>query len=538
MRSSTWFPEPGIESGAPLEALWRWMLGAGEHVVLGIVLGWMVARAFRALNLRWTWAPIGVVLSLSLAKPGGSTTWMLGIAGFIAARSARRQEPEHRMRCGDIEAGRRRHGLARFALRAIRAALRRWRLASRRWFLENELLVGYDEDRRPLHVPLVGHAGGAHTLVVGAAGSGKTVTQTWIAVRAIEAGLPAIVIDAKDDPDLAEGVKAAALNAGKRFYEWSPEGPSVYNPYDLGSDSEIADKALAGEHFTEPHYQRQAQRFLAWEVRMLRSAGMEISLPTLAVHLDPDRLESVLRSMPEADAARGYKYLDSLSARQRSDLSGVRDRLAILAESDVGRWLDPRTPSAGGFGLLESLRGGAVVLFRLRSDSRPLLMQMLGGAIVLDLLSATSVLQRARVPSIAVIDEFAALAAPHVGGLFGRARGAGLSLVLSTQEVSDLHLPGRQNLLRQVAGNLTTTISHRQVNPESAEWVSELAGMRQAWQETFASDGRHTFRSLRQRRLLPEQVTSLRPGEAAVIVHDGPSRSVRIGRMLSIAKAR
>lgn len=538
MQSSTWFPEPGTESGAPLEALWHWMLSAGEHVVLGIVLGWMAAHAFRALNLRWTWAPIGVVLWLSLARPGGSTAWMLGIAGFIATRAARRQELHPRMQRSDMEAGRQRRGLVRCALWAARAVLRRWRLASRRWFLENELLVGYDEDARPLHVPLVGHAGGVHTLVVGAAGSGKTVTQTWIVVRAIEAGLPAIVVDPKDDPDLADRVKAAALNAGKRFCEWSPQGPSVYNPYDQGSDSEIADKALAGEHFTEPHYLRQAQRFLAWEVRMLRSAGMEISLPTLANHLDPERLESVLRSIPEADAARGYEYLDSLSARQRSDLSGVRDRLAILAESDVGRWLDPRTPSASAFGLLESLRRGAVVLFRLCSDSRPLLMQMLGGAIVLDLLSATSALQKTRIPSIAVIDEFAALAAPHVGGLFGRARGAGLSLVLSTQEISDLHLPSRQNLLRQVTGNLTTTISHRQVNPESAEWVSELAGMRQAWQETFASDGRHTFRSLRRRRLLPERVTSLRSGEAAVIVHDGPGRSVRIGRMLSVTKER
>jgi hypothetical protein len=30
-----------------------------------------------------------------------------------------------------------------------------------------------------------------------------------------------------------------------------------------------------------------------------------------------------------------HEYLDSLSERRRHDLSGVRDRLSILAESDV-----------------------------------------------------------------------------------------------------------------------------------------------------------------------------------------------------------
>ncbi len=52
-----------------------------------------------------------------------------------------------------------------------------------------------------------------------------------------------------------EGGQAGSLNGRRRAH-------CAYNPYASGSDSEIADKALAGERFTEPHYLRQAQRFL------------------------------------------------------------------------------------------------------------------------------------------------------------------------------------------------------------------------------------------------------------------------------------
>jgi conjugal transfer pilus assembly protein TraD len=515
------------------DPLSRWLLGVAEHVLLGVLLSWLAGQALRALRLRWTWAPLGLGAVLLVADLPAGTAWPLAIASAFAVRGMRRREHEQRLLGDEIgQAAKARRGpLGMLALLA-RAAARSRRLRDGRWFCSEEVLLGYDADLRPVSAPMRSHAGGAHTLVLGAAGSGKTVTLSWLAVRAIEAGMPAVVIDPKDDPDLGERVRAAAGSAGKRLLEWSPDGPCVYNPYAEGSDSEIADKALAGERFTEPHYLRQAQRFLGVEVRSLRAAGAPISLATLAEHLDPERLAPVLRRLPEAQAAAGQAYLDSLGARQRSDLCGVRDRLAILAESDVGPWLDPRTASASSFDLLSCIRAGDVALFRLRSDQRPLIMQMLGGAIVLDLLTAAGALQGARTPSIAVIDEFAALAARHVGGLFGRARGAGMSLVLATQEISDLHLPGGESLLRQVAGNLTSTISHRQVNPESAEWVSQLAGVSPVWSATLGSDGRNAYRPSERRRVDPERVSALAPGQAVVIVHGAPRRCARVAQML------
>src|SRR5207245_6475799 len=133
---------------------------------------------------------------------------------------------------------------------------------------------------------LGGPAGGTHTLVLGATGSGKTVTQSWIAARAIERGMGAIVIDPKGDGGLREAMRAAAGSRSSAFVEWGPDGPPAYNPYARGTDTEIADKALAGERFTEPHYLRQAQRYLGHVVRALRAARLEVSLGSLVEALD------------------------------------------------------------------------------------------------------------------------------------------------------------------------------------------------------------------------------------------------------------
>ena len=49
---------------------------------------------------------------------------------------------------------------------------------------------------------------------------------------------------------------------------------------------------------------------------------------------------------------------------------------------------------------------------------------------------------REPIPTVVVIDEFSAVAANHTARLFGRARSAGISLILGTQELVDLKAAG------------------------------------------------------------------------------------------------
>ncbi len=402
------------------------------------------------------------------------------------------------------------------ALGAVLAARR-----PRRRRLRNAIAIGVDRHRRAVAVPLGGESG-SHTLIVGATGSGKTVTETLLVARAVEHGLGAVILDPKGDALLREEARAAAERCGREFLEWTPRGPSTYNPYGHGSAGEIADKALAGERYSEPHYLRQAQRYLAHAVRALDAVGEPASPARLVELMDPRRLELLARAVPDEEHARRlFDYLDGLDGRQRSGLHGTRDRLAILAESEVGRWLAP-SPGAPKLDLLDAVRARAVSYFCLEADRLPLLSQMLAAAVVGDLLTVAAECQAGAVPTLVAIDEFSAIAPHGVARLFGRARAAGFSLLLATQELADLRAAAPE-LLEQVLGNVETVVAHRQSVPDSAELIARIAGTRPAWSSTeqlshAVPTGRSSRSRSREFAIHPDVVRTLERGCAAVSV--------------------
>jgi hypothetical protein len=538
MPRSSSFPEHP-DALAPMAEVAHWLISVVLDVALGVALGLIAARLMRAWHLHWSWAVASLAGVILLRSPLGGLAPAFLLAALLAARRSRRWHHEDIDAGADLaEAAAKRLSPMDLCRRALSAReVRRRTAAPHDWFRGERLILGRDRRGALASIPLGGARGGTHTLVVGATGSGKTVTQAWMAVRAIERGMGAIVLDPKGDSDMRGAVARAARAAGRQFIHWSPEGPCTYNPFAHGSETEIADKALAGERFTEPHYLRQAQRFLGHVVRGLRAAGYEVSLRAIVHHLEPLNLEQLARSLEEPEAHAIHAYVDSLTPRQVSDLAGVRDRLAILAESDVGRWLDPGGSDHENLDLLAAAGECAVVYFDLHADRRPLLTQMLGAAIVQDLQTTVAALQTHPAPTIVVIDEFSALAAEHVVRLFGRARSAGFSLVLSTQELADLRLPGREALLEQVMGNLTVLIAHRQIVPDSAELIARLAGSTGTWRTSRHSDGRVTRTRARQSALGAHEVMGLATGWAAAVVL-GERGGARIARVLSVRDQR
>jgi hypothetical protein len=391
------------------------------------------------------------------------------------------------------------------------------------------LTIGADERGGAVTIPL-GRTSGTHALIVGATGSGKTVTETLIVTSAIARGLGAVIVDPKRDLLLRERARDAALSAGRPFIEWTPSGPSAYNPYAHGSPGEIADKALAGERYSEPHYLRQAQRYLGHAARALAASGATATPAGLLELMDPRRLELLARTIPdESHAQRVFDYLDSLDARQRSGLTGTRDRLAILAESELAPWLHP-AEGVPSLDLLDAVRAGAVVYFALEADRLPLLSRMLAAAIVGDLLTVAASCQQEPAPTLIAIDEFSAIAPESVARLFGRARAAGFSLLLATQELADLRAAAPE-LLEQVLGNVETVVAHRQSVPDSAELIARIAGTRPAWDsaeqlEHAVPTGRVTRSRSREFAIHPDVIRTLATGTAAVAVGSSGACSV------------
>lgn len=496
------------------------------ELAVGALAAAGAVRVMRRRALHWSWAALALLAMIALARelPHAGTVVLAAAGATIAARRRHRAELD----AGGDLAGRARS--RRTPLDLLSGRLERLR---RQGADARELVIGRDERGRPVRIAAPVTAAG-HTLVLGATGAGKTVTQARIAGEAILGGAGAIVVDPKGDERLRAVIGAAAAATGRLVREWTPAGPSAYNPFARGGDTEVADRLLAGEPFSEPHYLRQAQRYIGHEVRLLRAAGREVSLREIVAHLEPEALEHLLREVPGTPAESGYAYLDGLTPRQRTDLSGVRDRLAIMAESDVGPWLETG-PAAAGIDLLAALRDREVVYFSLEADTRPLLARMLAAAIVADLVTAVAALQQAPTTSLVVIDEFSALAAEQVARLFGRARSAGVSLLLGTQELADLRPSPGGHLLEQVLGNLSVLIAHRQAVPASAELVADMSGARGAWRTSRADAGRTTRTRVRERVLDPAEVMRLAPGQAAVIplARGGAARITRVGAELS-----
>jgi hypothetical protein len=254
----------------------------------------------------------------------------------------------------------------------------------------------------------------------------------------------------------------------------------------------------------------------------MHAAGVAVKPVSLMRHLDPGELEFTARQLPDEGASVVLAYLDSLIDRQKRDLSGVRDRLSILAESDARRWLDPsegtvRSHPAGGCGTC-----GRVFPF---DSDRPLLAGMLAAAIVGDLITLVARNQSSPVAAVVVIDEFSAVAADQVARLFGRARSARVSLILGTQELADLKTAG-EGLREQTLGYVATVVAHRQNVPESAELIAAMAGTKPVWITTQQTDerlllsgpsGRGSRRRGYEYEIHPSNIKRLRTGFAAVI---------------------
>lgn len=540
--TTTWSGSLALAASDPLSEIHQlagWLAASAVKLVLAMALGAALARAMRARHLHWSWAALAGVALVPVRDTGGDAGSVLVLASLWAALRGRRWHRDDLCSGADLaEIARRRtsplHALERLgrAAGARLAARRPWGGAADR---RDRLTLGVDARRRVVSIPFA-RRGGSHTLVVGATGSGKTVTQTAIAVQAVARGMALVVVDPKGDHAMCERVAEAARDAGREPVVWTPRGGCVYNPCARGDASEVADKVLAGERFTEPHYLRQAQRFVGHVVRALRGAGVEVSLASLAAHLAPERLELLARALPEAAATPVFSYLDLLSPRQGAELAGVRDRLAILAESDVGRWLDPGTPAEDRLDLLDAVRRRGVVYFNLESDRRPLVSQMLAAAIVQDLQTVVASLQGEPVPTLLAIDEFSAVAVERVVRLFARARSAGFSLLLGTQELADLRPPGSEAMLEQVLGNLSALVAHRQVVPRSAQLIADVAGAHGVWRSSLHGDGRVTRTRASQALLDAGRIRRLGTGWAAVVsLADAPD--VRVARVLGARPA-
>ena len=131
--------------------------------------------------------------------------------------------------------------------------------------------------------------------------------------------------------------RAAAAAAGRPFRLWTPDGPGHWNPLAHGNATELKDKLIATERFTEPHYQRAAERYVQIALQVLHQANPErpATLDAVVEVMDPARLagaESRPAPRPGRAPARLPVDADAGSAQRGAragDAAGDPQRVAL-----------------------------------------------------------------------------------------------------------------------------------------------------------------------------------------------------------------
>ncbi|MGI8711791.1 MAG: TraM recognition domain-containing protein [Solirubrobacteraceae bacterium] len=393
--------------------------------------------------------------------------------------------------------------------------------------------VRLGQDLRGAAVTLSDQQLAAHALLVGASGAGKSTTMLTILAGHIREGRPVVAIDMKGSPGFARQLAAAAAGAGRELRIWTPDGPNQWNPLAHGNATALKDMLISTERFSEPHYQRAAERYLQTAFTVLHAIHPQrpAQLHEVVAVMEPPRLAARLREAPPGLAERVGDYLGGLTPDQESAVRGLGTRLALLSESSAGRYLAPGARADGhNVDLREALEGGDVVLMSLNSGVYGKLGAQLGALAIQALTSAAGYRLQAdgqsgaAVPATVAIDEFSALGADNVLSLLARGRESGVTMLVATQELSDLERAGR-GFRDQVMGIVGVTIAHRQDVHSSATMISQTAGTEWVWDVTqtlrglFARPGAvRGTRRLVERPVLPaNQIKSLGVGEAMLL---------------------
>jgi hypothetical protein len=359
-----------------------------------------------------------------------------------------------------------------------------------------------------------------HTIITGAAGSGKTKTMLSCIKRDIDSGKTTFIIDNKNDPELASGVAHMARERqGTHFYHFSvnqdykvadnPDGPATWDPLAHGSVSIKADMLLGTRVWDKQSevYRQNALTYLS-EVFSIIEEARKIGIldkvpeidttqgefPIFSQMLDPGNMNAVINAMNKIEGASYIRQMASelnalLNPMARNDSakrvqqarSEYQSVVKGIMSSEYGRWLRSNNgtdcKSIDIFKLASEPNN--VVLFSLDAATSQSRGAFIGSLVCTDISNMSSSRGNAgQINPVSVyIDEFQSLPPTCVKSILEKGRSAKTGVTLAFQSLKQIEeATGTAAYISSLLDTCSNFIFHAGSNYDTGMMAAKIIG--------------------------------------------------------------
>lgn len=380
-----------------------------------------------------------------------------------------------------------------------------------------------------------------HTQIIGGSGAGKTNLLKVMLEDRIAKGHAIIFFDFKGEVDLIDWMAGATEHYGRRddlamISMADPKTSYAYNPISLGTETEISSQIMNAFTWSESFYKNSAENAL---LIILKAFCYQRDMGGKSFHLgdlyqfltDPSfRMDIVsavsLLNYPEMFRADLKRICEELSTNKKENYLSLITQISKILNSSAGEIVAHKIGKDEEFNLKEAMSSGKITYFMMNNLKLKETASIMGKMILQDLMKTVGNIyddrSYQRNPVTLIIDEFASFATPDFGEFIEKARGAGISIVVTYQSRKSLdHI--EQSLALKMNENTANKVVFQVQDSEDVEWFCSLLGTKTVQKETYQAEdgffgdsktGMKSVRDAEEYVIHPNEIKKLKLGQA------------------------
>lgn len=380
-----------------------------------------------------------------------------------------------------------------------------------------------------------------HTQIIGGSGAGKTNLLKVMLEDRIAKGHAIIFFDFKGEVDLVDWMAGATEHYGRRddlamISMADPKISFAYNPISLGTETEISSQIMNAFTWSESFYKNSAENAL---LIILKAFCFQRDMTGKTFHLgdlyrfltDPsvrmDMVSAISQlNYPEMFRADLKRLCEELSTNKKENYLSLVTQISKILNSSAGEIVTHKIGHDVEFKLKEAMSSGKITYFMMNNLKLKETAAIMGKMILQDLMKTVGNIyddrNYKRNPVTLIIDEFASFATPDFGEFIEKARGAGISIVVTYQSRKSLdHI--EQSLALKMNENTANKVVFQVQDSEDVEWFCSLLGTKTTVKETNQAEsglfgdrktGAKSIREVEEYVIHPNEIKKLKLGQA------------------------